>query len=455
MFKKLKERRLHLIIIAFLIGMFAGINLSNSLSANEPAHRYLDYFHQVYHYIISDYVDEVGNKEIFYGAIRGMMKALHDPYSRFLDENDFNEFKEDITGDFVGVGIEISARDGEIVLISPIEDSPAAKAGIKEGDVIEKVNDVSIKNKSVPDIVKMIRGRSDTTVKMQVRREGFDEPLELTLKRAVIHTSSVAYDMIENSDIGYLRIKIFGDDTTREVEKALKFFTAKGVSNLIVDLRGNPGGKLDDAIQISDFFLEKGKTIVTTKGRKGSGNITEAKSTSDPIYRGKVIVLVNKGSASASEILAGAIKDNNRGKLLGERTFGKGVVQRLFNLTDVIGITLTVAKYYTPSGVSIHGTGILPDIQVSSQIIPEADKKNVNIIVRDKIPELFVKTNRQYNEETKRKFQALLQERNLPVSEASANYILMTEIARYTKRPLYNLEFDTQLKEALKAIHAR
>lgn len=453
MLKKMKERRLHIIVATFLLGLFIGVNLSYTLSANEPAHQYLDYFHQVYHYIRTDYVDERNNKDIFYGAIRGMMKALDDPYSRFLDEKSFREFKENISGDFVGVGIEITVKDGEVVVISPIEDSPAMQSGIREGDTIIKVDGVSIKNKPLEKIVKMIRGRPTTTVKLHVRRDGFEEPLEFELTRSIIHTTSVKYDIIDSNKVGYLRIKIFGDDTTREVEKALKYFNSKNIKKIIIDVRGNPGGKLDDAIRICDMFLEKNQIIVSTKGRKGTGNVRENRSSHDPIYRGKIIVLVNKGSASASEILAGAIKDNNRGKLLGEKTFGKGSVQRLFSLTDLVGITLTVAKYFTPSGVCIHGIGIVPDIQVSSNIVPERDKVNVNAIYKAKIPEEFVKQNRQYTAESKKQFHELLRQRNLPVTETSANYILKRELVRYTKGTLYDLEFDTQLKKALEVLN--
>jgi len=454
MLKKIKERSFHIAVMAFLLGLFAGANISHTLSADEPVHRYLDYFHQVFQHILSDYVGDTDPKKLFYGAIRGMMKALDDPYCRFLDERSFTEFKEDISGDFVGVGIEISAKDGDIVVISPIEDSPAMKAGIKEGDTIVRVNDTAIKNKELSKIVKMIRGLPGSDVKLHIRREGFDDLLEFSLKRAVIHTSSVSYEIMENTGIGYLRIKIFGDDTTREVEKALKYFNGKGVDRLVLDLRGNPGGKLEDAIQISDLFLEKDMIIVTTKGRKGA-DVRESRSLNDPLYRGRLLVLVNKGSASASEIVAGAVKDNNRGKLLGEQTFGKGSVQRLFSLSDAIGITLTVARYYTPSGVSIHGTGITPDIVVSSRIIPDADKKNASLIVRDKIPEAFVKTHKQYNEETKRKFAEMLRQKNLPVSETTSNYILMSELNRFSKRSLYNLEFDPQLVRAIAVLNGK
>lgn len=455
MLKKFSERKFHLVLIAFLLGLFIGINTSFRLSADEPAHRYLDHFHQVYNYILTEYVDTPVTKDIFYGAINGMMKSLNDPYSRFLDEKSFKEFKEDISGDFIGVGVEITVKDGEIVVISPIEESPAMQAGIMQGDVISRVDGVGIKSKPVDDIVKLIRGRPGTRVRLEVKRKGMEEPLEFELTRARIHTKSVSYGVIEGKNTAYLRIKIFGDDTKREVETALKFFNGKNIGNLIIDLRGNPGGKLDEAIGISDFFLEKGKVIVTTKGRPGSGQGQESKAVNDPLYRGKIIVLVNKGSASASEILAGALKDNNRGKLLGEKTFGKGSVQRLFDLSDLVGITLTVAKYYTPSGASIHGVGIEPDIYVSGQIIPDSERKSVNQIITGKILEDFVKSNKVYNDDSRKKFMELLRTRSITLSERSANYLLMNETGRYSKQSLYNLEFDQQLNRAIAVLNGK
>lgn len=453
MLKKISERKLHLMLISFFLGLFIGLSASFRLSADEPAHRYLDYFHQVYNYILTEYVDTPVTKDIFYGAINGMMKALNDPYSRFMDEKAFKEFKEDITGDFIGVGVEITVKDGEIVVISPIEGSPAMQAGIMQGDVITRVDGVGIKSKPVDDIVKLIRGRPGSRIRLEVKRQGIDSPLDYELTRTRIHTKSVSYGIIEGKNAAYLRIKIFGDDTKREVEEALKFFNSKNMGNLVIDLRGNPGGKLDEAIGISDFFLEKGKVIVTTKGRAGSGQVQESKSQNDPLYRGKIVVLVNKGSASASEILAGALKDNGRGKLLGEKTFGKGSVQRLFDLSDLVGITLTVAKYYTPSGASIHGVGIEPDIAVSGQIIPDSERTAVNQIMKGKILEDFAKANKTYNDDTRRKFMELLRSRNITLSERSANYMLMTETGRYSKQALYNLEFDQQLNRAIAVLN--
>ena len=451
MIKKLTERKLHFIILAFLIGLFLGVNLSLTLSADEPAHRYLDYFHRVYQLILTDYVEIPETENIFYGAIKGMITSLNDPFSRFLDEKSYRELEEETSGEYVGIGIEITVQNGRIVVISPIEDTPAMKAGIISGDVIVKVNNISIKDKSLSEIVKMIRGRAHTKVTLHVMRKGFKELLEFELARVPVRITSVSYDIIEEH-IGYLKIKIFSSETGRDIERAIDYFNKKNVDRIIIDLRWNPGGLLDRAIKISDLFLDKGQVIVSTRGREGSGNVKEFHSLKSPLYKGKLIVLINKGSASASEIFAGAIKDNKRGKLLGIKSFGKGSVQKRFNLNDNLGIMLTIAKYYTPSGVSIHGKGIVPDYIVPMKIFLDSDKKNVNRIIMEKLPEKFVQANRVYNKENKKKFLQFLRSKNLNISEKSANYILKREINKYTKRQPYDLEFDVQLSRAIEII---
>jgi len=450
--KNLKERKIHIIILAFLMGLFLGINLSHTLSADEPAHKYLDYFHRVYQLIQTDYVDMPETKTIFYGAINGMMESLKDPFSRFLDENAYRDLEEETTGAYVGIGIEITVKDNKIVVISAIEDTPAMKAGIIAGDIIVSVDDKSIKDKNLAEIVKLIRGPANSTVKLHVVRKGILEPLEFELVRVPVKVVSVSYGIITGTDIGYLKIKIFSSNTGNDIEKALKYFNSKKIDKLIVDLRWNPGGLLDRSITVSDFFLDKGALVVSTRGREGSGNVSEFKSSNESLYTGKLIVLINKGSASASEIFAGAIKDNGRGKLLGEKSFGKGSVQKRFNLNENVGIMLTIAKYYTPSGTSIHGKGIKPHYLVPMNLVEEKDKRKVTVILREKIVQNFVKTHPQYSKENKREFLALLNEKNLTISEKTALYMLKSEVNKYTKRTLYDLEFDIQLNRAIKLL---
>ncbi len=457
MFKKTAERKLHLFIFTFLLGLFLGINTSFRLSAGVPAHTYLDYFHQVYQLINSEYVDTISPKDIFYGAIRGMVQSLKDPFSRFLDEEAFSELKEETTGKFVGVGVEITTRNGEIVVISPIEDTPAMRAGIKAGDIISKINDTRIKDKNLSDIVKLIRGIPNTKVTLTIVREGYDEPLTFDIERAPIRVETVSHDIIKSPDrtIGYIRLKVFSSDTSREIEKVLNEFNKKGIDHLLMDLRWNPGGLLDKAVSISELFLEKGKIIVSTRGREGTGNVREYSSKRDPLYRGKVILLVNKGSASASEIVAAALRDNKRCILVGEKTFGKGSVQKFYNLDDSTGVSLTIAKYYTPSGASIHGKGISPDVVSAAYDFPEKEKKDISIIIKKKLAESFVKDHKEYNEQNKKAFISYLNQNRINISNTSAHYLLKNEVFRYMKKPLYDMEFDTQLRKAIEIFNAR
>lgn len=452
MFKKLKERQAHLLILTFLTGLFIGINVSFLSSATEPAHRYLDYFHRVYQLILTEYVDEASPREMFYGAIRGMINSLNDPFSRFLDEKAFEELKEMTTGKFQGVGIEITVQNGKVVVVTPIEDSPAMKAGIISGDIITTIDGKSIKGMKLDKIVNLIRGLPRSTVKLQVSREGYEEPLDFELERAPVKITSVEYEVMQDTKIGYLKIKNFGSDTTRDVTRALKHFNQKGVSKIVIDVRNNPGGLLNSSIEISELLLERGKTIVSTRGKEGSGRVQFFKSQAEPLYRGALIMLVNNGSASASEILAGAVRDNGRGKLLGAKTFGKGSVQKSFNLDDDIGVAITVAKYYTPSGELIHKKGIKPDYDVPLEKLSEKDMKNLKSVRDKKLLDQFVKKDAAYTPETKEAFRRHLSKNGVELDPKTADYVLKDWIYRFKKKPLYDLEFDRQLTEAVRHI---
>ncbi len=452
MLKNLKERHVHLLILAFLTGLFIGINVSFLSSAVEPAFKYLDYFHRVYQLILTDYVDEVHPKDLFYGAIRGMMSSLNDPFSRFLDEKSYEELKEMTTGKFLGVGIEITIRDGLIVVVAPLDDSPAMRAGIVTGDIITKINNKPTNGMKLEKIEKMIRGLPKSIVKLQIKREGYSEPLEFELERAPVKISSVDYDIIKSTGVGYLRIKNFGSETTRDVTKALKSFIGKGISKVVLDLRNNPGGLLTSSIEISELLLDKGKTIVSTRGKEGSGKVQVFKSQGNPLYRGEIIVLVNNGSASAAEILSAAIRDNGRGKLLGGVTFGKGSVQKSYNLDETVGVAITVARYYTPSGEMIHKKGIKPDYDVPPEKLSENDMKNLKIARDKRLFEEFGKKETEYTPEAKIAFRQFLSKNGVSLSEKTGNFFLKDWIFRYKKKPLYDLEFDAQLTEAMKRI---
>ncbi len=449
MFKKLKERNFHLLLTVFFLGLFLGVNASYLASAREPAHKYLDYFHRVYQILRNEYVEVPETKKLFYGAIRGMIGAMEDPFSRFLDEKALSQLKEMTTGKFVGVGIEITVRDGEVVVISPIDNSPAMKAGIQSGDIIKKVNDTPIHGKKLEEIVKLIKGLPKSKVTLYIEREGFDELMKFEIERAPIKIKSVESGIIPEGKIGYIKIKSFGSDTTADVRKAIESFNKKNIDRFIVDLRYNPGGLLTAAVSVSDLFLEKDQVIVSTRGREGVKNQRIFKAQNPVLAKGKLLVLVNGGSASASEIFAGAVRDNKRGKLLGTKTFGKGSVQKSFSLDENVGVAITIARYYTPSGEMIHRKGIKPDYRVKTMEISKEEKKAIANIVRLKILDELVTKKTIYNDRTRKDFYQLLKAKKIKISDRTADLMLKNQINRYRKRPLYDLEFDNQLKTAL------
>ncbi len=323
------------------------------------------------------------------------------------------------------------------------------RAGILSGDVITYVNGKTIRGKKMIEVIKKIKGLPGSTVKLTIRREGFDEKLDFDVARAPIKLKSVEGTII--GDVGYIKIKNFGSETAEDVRINLMKFNKKNIDKVVLDLRYNPGGLLTAAISISDYILEKGKRIVSTKGRDGiDERISFSKN--DAVYKGKLIALVNKGSASASEILSGAIRDNKRGKLLGEKTFGKGSVQQTFSLDRETSVAITIAKYYTPSGEMIHKKGIKPHFKISQEKMSEKDMKNLKILRKDKLLKSFVTKSMVYSEKSKNDFKEILDKKKIIMSDETRNYILKSRIQRYKKRKLYDLEFDKQLVVALKKI---
>jgi len=328
-----------------------------------------------------NYVEETKTKDLIYGAIKGMLSEL-DPHTNFMTPETYKEMQVDTKGEFGGLGIQIGIKDKKLVVIAPIEDTPAWRAGIKAGDHIFKIDDELTKDLTLEEAVKKMRGPKDTKVTLTIVREGEPKPLEFTIVRDIIKIKSVKYKMMEG-DIGYIRLTQFQERTGDDLEKALNDLEKQNMKSLILDLRNNPGGLLKVAVQVSELFLKEGKLIVSVKGRDGEKE--EYLSTSSKTREDyPMVVLVNEGSASASEIVAGAIQDWGRGIVLGTQTFGKGSVQTVFTLSDGSGMRLTTAKYYTPKGVSIQNTGITPDIivkpvkkgtEVETKVIREKDLK--------------------------------------------------------------------------------
>ena len=323
-------------------------------------------FSEVYARIKNDYVETVDDKKLMTDAISGMLKGL-DPHSDYLDEDSFKQLREGTSGEFGGLGIEVSQENGYIKVIAPIDDTPAKKAGIKSGDLIIRLDDKSVKDMSLSDAVKMMRGKPGEPIELVITRAGRTAPLKIKIVRAIIKVISVKQRILEK-DYGYLRISSFQSKTsgsTRDAIEKLKKENKSNIKGLVLDLRDNPGGVLTGAVEVSDVFLTSGN-IVYTEGRVEDAVMSYDATPDDLLDGAPLVVLVNQGSASASEIVAGALQDHNRALVLGVKTFGKGSVQTVLPLDETTGLKLTTARYFTPSGRSIQAKGIEPDIIVEA-----------------------------------------------------------------------------------------
>ena len=334
-------------------------------SAENDIYKKIDLFGEVLEKINKEYVDEINQSESMDSAINGLLQSL-DPYSAYMSPEIFNEMQTETSGEFGGLGIEMSMESGVVKVISPIDDTPASRAGIKAGDYIVKINDVQVQGKSLSEAVDLMRGPVGSGIELTIRRRGERKALIFNVVREIIQIQSVKADILEKS-IGYLRLTSFNENSGKQIEREIKKLEKnKDVKSYILDLRNNPGGLLSQAIKISDFFLDNGE-IVSTKSRKPSENRKWFAKKGD-LTNGKVlIVLINYGSASASEIVAGALKDHKRAILLGENSYGKGSVQSIIPLKNDGAIRLTVAKYYLPSGKSISEVGVSPDIEIDEE----------------------------------------------------------------------------------------
>ena len=324
----------------------------------------IDLFGEVLENIQKDYVDDVDQSDMMDSAINGVLQSL-DPYSSYMSPELFEEMQTDTRGEFGGLGIEIGMEAGVVKVISPIDDTPAAKAGIKAGDYIVKIGNEQVQGKSLLEAVKLMRGPVGTSIELTVRRKKVKKPLEFKIERKIIEVQSVSSKIIgEEKNLGYIRLKSFNENSDKQFLKSVKEFEKKSkIKGYVFDLRNNPGGLLTQAINITDFFLEDGE-IVSTKGRKVSETRKFFARKGDEIKGKPIVVLINNGSASASEIFAGALKDHKRAIILGENSYGKGSVQSIIPLRNGGGIRLTISKYYLPSGKSISEVGVTPDIVI-------------------------------------------------------------------------------------------
>lgn len=364
-----------LFILVFFLGVIIGLGRLHRVSAlSNTTYEDLRVFTDVLGLLQKEYVEETKSKDLIYGAIKGMVETL-DPHSAFLPPNLYKEMQEETKGRFEGIGIEITLKEGILTVVSPIENTPAYKAGIQAGDQILKIEGESTKNLTLIECVKRLRGPKGSKVTITIMREGFSKPRDITLIRDVIPIRSVRFEILDKH-YGYIRISQFQEKTSSEFDKAVKELEAGaqgGLKGLILDLRNNPGGLLDQAVKIADRFIESG-LIVSVEGRKEESKMKfNAQRQENDLMKYPLVVLVNGGSASGAEIVAGAIQDHGRGILLGTQTFGKGSVQTIFSLKDGSGLRLTTARYFTPSGRSIQAKGIVPDIIVKPAL-PEEEK---------------------------------------------------------------------------------
>ena len=332
------------------------------VAAENDVYKKIDLFGEVLEKINKEYVDEINQSEIMDAAIDGLLQSL-DPYSAYMSPEIFNEMQTETSGEFGGLGIEVNMESGVVKVISPIDDTPASRAGIKAGDYIIKIDDIQVQGKSLSEAVDLMRGPVGSSIILTVRRIGQKKALTFEIVREIIQIKSVKADLLKNN-VGYLRLTSFNENSGDQIREQIREFEKnENINSYILDLRNNPGGLLSQAIRISDFFLDNGE-IVSTKSRKASENRKWFAKKGDLIGGKTLVVLINYGSASASEIVAGALQDHKRAIILGENSYGKGSVQSIIPLKNKGAIRLTVAKYYLPSGKSISEVGVSPDIEI-------------------------------------------------------------------------------------------
>lgn len=393
----MKQRLIYGLVIATVLlnlAIGAHIYLSSAQAAESKDSVYpnLELFANVLEKVRTDYVDgtNLTYHDLVYDALKGMIDSL-DPHSEFMDPEEYQELQSDTEGEFGGLGLVVTMKDNYVTVVTPMDDTPGFRAGILAGDRIVKINGRSAEKMALPDAVKMLRGKPDTQVTVTIQRPSSGTTRDFTLTRAVINV-----DMVKDINgkkifplgpdkIGYIRITSFGDNTSDELEDALKTLKAEGMQALILDLRGNPGGLLDEAVGVCSKFLPRGQLVVTTEGRDPDQNSTRrADGHGDELKGMPMVVLVNLGSASASEIVTGCLQDLHRAVILGEKTFGKGSVQSIFPLDDGSALKLTTAKYYTPSHRVIHEHGITPDV-----VVPMTDEEEAALTFQRSLGGLY------------------------------------------------------------------
>ncbi len=452
--RRFGERAVWIAVTAFLVAVLALLAFSpRVLAGNREAdnQRLLDMFAGAFADVQKNYVDEVDPKVLIDGALKGMFEALKDPYSLFLDAQEMRDMGDTTTGKFGGVGLIISKVEGGVEVVSPIEDTPAFRAGVHAGDLIIAVDGSSVLELDIDQVLSILRGQPGTSVTMTILR-GKSLRFDVSVVRAVIEVPTVKYTMMPGG-IGYLRLLQFTPQTADRAAEALRSFQAAGYRALILDLRSNPGGLLQSAVDVANDFISRGP-IVSTRSRMAAENqVFYASSRRTIVPDGlPVIALVNRGSASASEILAGALQDTGRARIVGEKSYGKGSVQWIRSLGDE-GYRLTISRYYTPNGRNIDKVGILPDVEVKEPELSQEEEKAVSTLLEQNLLRDFVAANPQPGEPQIQTFLKQLQQRGIQLPERYVRRLIRNEVNRTNDNPpLYDLEFDLALQKAVELL---
>lgn len=409
----------------------------------------------VFDFIQQNYVDEVEAQTLYEGALKGMMEALKDPYTVYLDKSSFRNIKDTTSGSFGGVGLQISKpiednpdKPAYVEVASPVEDTPGFKAGIVAGDLIISINGTDTSTITMEQVLDMLRGKVGESVDLVIRR-GKNMEFPVTLVRAIIEVPTVKYGMIEGTKIGYVRLIEFTPQTVERTQEAIDSFKKNNATGMIIDLRNNPGGLITSAADIADKFIDNGP-IVTTKSRLSFENSVFTATAKKTVVRNMpIVVLINKGSASASEIVSGALKDNHIAYLVGQRTYGKGSVQQVLPLSATDGIKVTMARYYTPSDINIDKIGIPPDREILFPVLSEAGEKQYLELYKSTEIADFVNGRSNLSEKQISDFAKTLKKKYTEIDEASLRKLVRNEVNKTKGTMLYDLDYDIQLNEAI------
>jgi carboxyl-terminal processing protease len=452
--RRITERTIWILATAFLLAVLVLLAFSPRVLAGNKdtdVQGLLTMFENVFADIQKNYVDEVDPKKLIDGALKGLFDSLGDPYSVYLSSEEMRDLGDTTTGRFGGVGLIISKVDNGVEVVSPIEDTPAYRAGVNAGDLIVEVNGQSVVDWTIDQVLAVLRGAPGTSVTMTIIR-GKSLRLEVPVVRAVIEVPTVKKDMIAGG-IGYLRIIQFTPLTAERVQETLRGFESSGYRALVLDLRGNPGGLLSASVDVANFFLSRGP-IVSTRSRMPAENQVFYASARRMIVPEQlpVVVLINRGSASASEILAGALQDTRRATVVGEKSYGKGSVQWVRRLGEQ-GYRLTISRYYTPVGKNIDKVGIIPDVEIKEPVLTEQEEKAVSALIEQNLLRDFVLEHPQPTEAQIKAFIAELAGKNIELPERYIQRLVRNEANRTNNNPpVYDLEFDQALQKAVELL---